>query len=144
MEALLSTVNVEVLAITAALIVLDLIFGFAGAIKNKDVQSEKLRKGLWHKAGFAGLIILAYVLQFTTRFLDLGFDVPAVDAVCVYIIVTEAVSIVENLCVLNPDITNSPLGSIFKHDEKIQQAAAERLEERRALQAKAEEEELAK
>ena len=104
----------HVLLITCVMIVLDVVFGFAGAIKQKDVQSSKLRDGLWHKAGFMGLITLAYVIQYTAQHAELGFDVPSVMAVCVYVIVTEVVSVFENLCVLNPNLVDSPLGAIFR------------------------------
>lgn len=110
----------HVLIITCVMIVLDVVFGFAGAVKMGDVQSEKLRNGLWHKAGFVGLIALAYVIQWAAAYAELGFEVPTVIAVCVYVIVTEAVSVFENLCVLNPVFINSPLGTIFRNDEKFQ------------------------
>lgn len=122
MDTLLNAVDTEVLIITLVMIVLDLVSGFIGAIKEKNVQSEKLRLGLWHKAGFIGLIVLAYIVQYASIRLDLGFEVPTVLAVCIYIIVTEAISIFENLCVLNPDIIHSPLGSIFHNTNKIQEA----------------------
>lgn len=124
----LATVDTDVLIITLIMIVLDLISGFIGAIKEKNIQSEKMRQGLWHKSGFIGLIVLAYVIQYASMRLDLGFEVPTVLAVCIYIIVTEAISIFENLCVLNPDIVNSPLGSIFHNTKKIEEA--KELEER--------------
>lgn len=122
MEALLSGVDTEVLVITLIMIVLDLVSGFIGAIKEKNIQSEKLRQGLWHKAGFIGLIVLAYIVQYASIRLELGFEVPTVLAVCIYIIITEAISIFENLCILNPDIVNSPLGSIFHNTDKIKEA----------------------
>lgn len=115
----------HVLLITAVMIVLDIIFGFAGAIKLKDVQSEKLRNGLWHKAGFVGLIALAFVIQYAAQHAELGFDVPSVMAVCVYVIVTEAVSVFENLCVLNPNLVDSPLGAIFRKTPKVVEAETE-------------------
>lgn len=118
----LATVDVEVLVITLIMIVLDLITGFIGALKEKNVQSEKLRQGLWHKSGFIGLIVLAYIVEYASMRFDLGFQVPTVLAVLIYIIVTEAISIFENLCVLNPDLVKSPLGSIFHNTEKIKQA----------------------
>lgn len=127
MEAFLNGVDTDVLIITLVMIVLDLISGFIGAIKEKNVQSEKLRQGLWHKAGFIGLIVLAYIVQYASIRLDLGFEVPTVLAVCIYIIITEAISIFENLCVLNPDIVHSPLGSIFHNTNKVKEA--EKLEE---------------
>lgn len=51
----------HVLIVTAVMIVLDVVVGFAGAVRNKDVQSAKLCDELWHKAGFVGLIALAYI-----------------------------------------------------------------------------------
>lgn len=112
----------HVLLITCVMIVLDVVFGFAGAIKQKDVQSSKLRDGLWHKAGFVGLIALAYVIQYAAQHADLGFEVPSVMAVCVYVIVTEIVSVFENLCVLNPNLVDSPLGAIFRKTPKVEAA----------------------
>ncbi len=110
----------HVLIITGVMIVLDVVFGFAGAIKQKDVQSSKLRDGLWHKAGFVGLIGLAYVIQYAAAHAELGFEVPSVMAVCVYVIVTETVSVFENLCVLNPNLVDSPLGAIFRKASKVE------------------------
>lgn len=112
----------HVLIITAVMIVLDVVVGFAGAVRNKDVQSAKLRDGLWHKAGFVGLIALAYVIQYATLYADLGFEIPTVAAVCVYVIVTEIVSVFENLCVLNPQLVNSPLGAMFAKTPKVEDA----------------------
>lgn len=112
----------HVLIVTAVMIVLDVVVGFAGAVRNKDVQSAKLRDGLWHKAGFVGLIALAYVIQYATLYADLGFEIPTVAAVCVYVIVTEIVSVFENLCVLNPELVDSPLGAIFAKTLKVENA----------------------
>ena len=112
----------HVLIVTAVMILLDVVVGFAGAVRNKDVQSAKLRDGLWHKAGFVGLIALAYVIQYATLYADLGFEIPTVAAVCVYVIVTELVSVFENLCVLNPELVDSPLGVIFAKTPKVEGA----------------------
>lgn len=120
-------VDFDILVITLILIVLDLIFGFIGAIKEKNVQSEKLRQGLWHKSGFIGLIALGYIIEIASTRIELGFEIPTVIGICVYIIVTEIISIFENLCILNPNLINSPLGSIFHNVPKIEEA--EKLED---------------
>ncbi len=104
--------------LAGAMMVLDVCVGFAGAVKRKDVRSGKLRDGLWHKAGFVGLIALAYVIQYAAQFVELGFEVPTVIAVCAYVILTEIVSVFENLCVLNPVLVDSPLGALFAHTDK--------------------------
>lgn len=106
-------------AIAAVMMVLDIITGFAGAAKSKAVESGKMREGLWHKAGFFGLIALAFsyevaalCINFEASSLNLGVSVPelpAVAASCLFIVATEIVSICENLCVLNPDIAKLPV-----------------------------------
>ena len=119
-----------IIIITCIFIIFDILTGIAGGIKKKALNSTTLREGLWHKSGFIGLILLAYILEVTSLYIDLGFEIPSIVVVCVYIIITECVSIFENLCILNPEITNSPLGQIFKHAPHIE--AAEEPEEENA------------
>lgn len=98
----------------AALMLLDIAFGFAGAVKSGEVSSGKMRDGLWHKAGFCGLIVVAAVYEIAAVWIDfeaasagLGIglpQIPTVGIVCAYIFITEIVSILENLRVLNPGI----------------------------------------
>ena len=96
----------ELLIVTALAMVLDVVTGVAGAVKSGTLMSGKMREGLWHKAG-------AYLFEFAAGVADLGIAIPATGAVCVWVIVTEAVSVVENLCVLNPQIAESPIGKAF-------------------------------
>lgn len=112
-------------AIAAVMMVLDVLTGFAGAAKSKAVESGKMREGLWHKAGFFGLVALAWVYEVAAMWMNfevsgLGVSVPelpAVGAACVFIVATEVVSILENLCVLNPDIAQLPVvRSLKPHD----------------------------
>lgn len=100
---------------TCIFIIFDILTGIARGIKEKTLNSTALREGLWHKSGFIGLILLSYILQVASLYVDLGFEIPSITVICIYIIVTECVSIFENLCILNPKIANSPLGQIFKH-----------------------------
>lgn len=108
--------------ITCIFIVFDILSGIAGGVKEKKVNSTALREGLWHKSGFIGLIALAYLLEVTSLYIEIGIEIPSVLCVCVYIILTECVSIFENLCILNPGIITSPLGQLFKHDAKVREA----------------------
>ena len=44
-------------------------------------------------------------------------EIPAVGIMCAYIVLTEVVSVMENLCVLNPDIADLPfVGRLGVHD----------------------------
>lgn len=107
------------IAVAFAMMVLDIATGLAGAAKEGDINSGKMREGLWHKAGYFGLIALAAAYEVATVWInfevaDLGIgmtapEIPAVTAVCAFVVLTEVVSIVENLCVLNPDIAKLPV-----------------------------------
>ncbi len=123
-------IQFDLVIIALVAMILDIITGFASALKNADLSSSKMREGLWHKAGFCGLLILAYMVQFAMFHMELGLDFPAVDAVCVWIVVTEIVSIVENLCIINPTIMDSPVGKLFRLSEGVLK------EEVKELQAK--------
>ena len=44
-------------------------------------------------------------------------EIPAVGIMCAYIVLTEVVSVMENLCVLNPDIADLPfVGRLGVHN----------------------------
>ena len=111
-----------IIAITCIFIIFDIVTGIAGGVKEKALNSSALREGLWHKSGFIGLILLAYILQVASLYVDLGFEIPSITVICIYIILTECVSIFENLCILNPEIANSPLGQIFKNTPRVEEA----------------------
>lgn len=113
--------------IAVIMMALDIIFGFAGACKNNDIRSDKMREGLWHKAGFCGLIILAFAYEVASSWVNFEADLtgigitmpvlPAVTAICLFVVATEVVSILENLCELNPKIAELPVFDAFKpHD----------------------------
>lgn len=102
-------VQINAIPIIVALIMMamDILTGFAQAVCNHDVQSVKMREGLWHKVGYVGAITVGIVLEeamanFTIDVLD--FEIPTTLAICVVIVVGELVSVVENLCKMNPDI----------------------------------------
>lgn len=107
--------------VALAFIIADLIFGTAKALYLQTMDSTKLRHGFWHKLAFVGGIVLAYMLQIAILH-GFDMDVPTVAAVSVFLIYTEAVSIFENLCEINPKLLESPLGHFFKNSEHVQQA----------------------
>lgn len=79
------------LAILAALAVLDIFTGIVKGFMLKEVRSRKLSNGLFRKAGFVALIILANMI-------DLWIGVPFFRNLVVgLLIANEAISILENL-----------------------------------------------
>jgi phage-related holin len=122
-----TTLPWQPVVIAALMMVLDIVTGVAAAAKSHDIQSSRLREGLWHKAGYFGLMALAAVYEIACTWLNIveiaqgiGIEVPvlpALTAVCVFVIVTELVSILENLCELNPEIAKLPVFSSLKPHE---------------------------
>lgn len=99
-------------------IVGDYLSGVIKAAKNKELCSTKMRLGLWHKAGFIGAMVLGYACQLAVNYGLLPSSFNAIFAgVCVYVIVTESISIFENLCALSPELSKSPLAALLNLKE---------------------------
>ena len=93
----------------------DYLSGVVKAVKNKELCSTKMRLGLWHKVGFIGAMALGYGCQLAVNYELLPTSFSAVfGGVCVYVIITEAISIFENLCALSPELRDSPLSALLK------------------------------
>lgn len=108
----------HIAAIVCAFVAMDLATGVMQAVANKTLDSTKMRAGLWHKCGFIMAVILAALVEWAMRFIDLGFTLPLLVPVCVFIILTEVVSIFENVCKLSPELANSKLAQLFNVDVK--------------------------
>ena len=69
----------------------DILTGFIQAVINKNVDSSIMRKGLLHKVLLIIVMAASFILDFT-------FHLPVISKViCIYIIIMEIVSILENL-----------------------------------------------
>ena len=108
----------HIAAIVAAFVVMDLVTGVMQAVANKALDSTKMRAGLWHKSGFIMAVILAALVEWAMQFIDLGFTLPLFVPVCVFIILTEIVSIFENVCQLSPELADSKLAQLFNIEVK--------------------------
>lgn len=96
-------------------IVFDLVSGLVKGFAEKNLSSTKMRSGLFHKLGF----VLALLLSYFAQWLCLVFQMPdgfaaVYPAVCLWVVLTEGVSVFENLCAISPELAMSPLGSLFK------------------------------
>lgn len=111
-------------------IVLDIITGVTQAIQNKDVSSSKLRQGAFHKFSYILILTLAYLIEYSMGFVDLGFNIPIVNGVCIYLILTEIVSIMENIIKMNPGLENSKIWDLFRNDNVLKAELKENKENR--------------
>lgn len=97
---------------------LDIITGIIGAIRDgEQIKSSKLRDGLFKKVGFIFCYALAIAINYAETFLTLPFGVDLVPIICTYAIVTEVVSIIENISKINPDILPDKLKELIGYNE---------------------------
>ncbi len=99
--------------VTGAFIVLDLLTGIVKAFMSKEFTSSIMREGMFHKLGSILCVIFGILVDYAQTVVDLGVTIPVASAVCTYIILMEAGSIIENLCLINPEIMPDKLRSYF-------------------------------
>lgn len=102
-----------IIVIACCFMLLDLVTGFTQAVVNHCVDSTKMKQGLWHKCGFLLAMIFGCLCEYAMSYVDLGFTLPIQDAVCMFIILTEIVSNLENLGKISPELTDNKFMSIF-------------------------------
>lgn len=90
----------------------DLVTGLIAAVKTKELQSSKLRDGIFKKIGF--LICYFLALMIDTYGSEVGFvlEVKLLPIVLGFVCLTEVVSIIENISKIT-DILPEKLLSIF-------------------------------
>lgn len=107
-------INYPVIIVACTFMLLDIISGFTAAIVNKCVDSSKMKEGLLHKCGFILAICLGCLCDYSMLYIDMGFNIPIQESVCLYIILTELMSNLENLGKISPDLSNSKFMTIFR------------------------------
>ena len=92
---------------------LDLISGIITAVKNKCIQSSKLRDGLFKKVGFILCYFVAWIVD--TQGTRIGFQIGTsiLPIIILYVCTTELVSILENICKINQDLLPKKLMELF-------------------------------
>jgi hypothetical protein len=114
----MSTAELCAFGITAILIAMDYISGIAAAASRGDLQSSKMREGLWHKLGEVGTILLAYLVAEEGHYIGLPYQIDLlIPAVIIWLSVMEITSILENLTLLNPDLASSGFLRIFRRTD---------------------------
>lgn len=87
------------------IVFLDILTGLAKAVSSGTLSSSKMRTGMWHKISYVLAICFAAAVNYACQYLDLGIDLSGMElAVCVYIVVTDCISVCENLVAVNPDL----------------------------------------
>lgn len=92
------------LIIVLGFIVFDVVTGLIKAGYNGDYNSAIMRQGGFHKSMEVMAMAVAYFVEHAIVYINIGVDVPAVPAVTVYICIMELISILENICAVNPQM----------------------------------------
>lgn len=111
-------ISFNLIIIVLIFIILDFISGIIRAVKEKNLDSTKMREGLFHKLGFILAIILGIAIEYAMLFMDLGFSIPIVEGICVFLVLTEIVSIIENLIGINPSLNTHAFLKIFGKEKE--------------------------
>lgn len=109
--------------VVCVFIVLDILSGLVVALVDGEYSSTEFRHGLGRKLGYVIIMCAVAVIQvamFDSNF-DVSFEFPLFGIVCAGIIALEFSSIVENACLLNPEI-DSIFGRFFKNNVNNQYA----------------------
>lgn len=92
---------------------LDLVTGIITAVKNKNIQSAKLRDGLFKKVGFMLCYFVAWLVDSQGSRIGFQFGVDILPIIILYVCATELVSILENITKINTDILPEKLMDLF-------------------------------
>lgn len=92
---------------------LDLVTGLVSAVKNKDIQSSKLRDGLFKKVGFMFCYFVAWLVDTQGNVIGFQLGVNILPVIILYVCTTELVSILENISKINSDILPEKLMELF-------------------------------
>ena len=97
---------------------LDLITGIICGVKQKDIQSAKLRDGLFKKVGFILCYFVAWLVDTQGSKIGFHLGMSMLPVIILYVCTTELVSILENLSIINPDILPEKLMEMFHINSK--------------------------
>lgn len=99
--------------LTACFIIMDMVTGIVKAFREKSFTSSVMREGLFHKCGSVLCVVFGILVDTAQNYIDIGVTIPVAISICAYIILMEAGSIIENICVINPEILPDKLKSYF-------------------------------
>lgn len=103
--------------------VVDYLTGIIAAITTQTVTSRTMKGGLLHKAVYLLILVLAAVADMLDISGNIGLPLDLSIICATAIIAIECSSILENACVVEPRLADSPIGAIFskvepKHGER--------------------------
>lgn len=96
--------------------VCDFLTGLVKGVKQKNISSSKMRDGLFKKCGYLILYIVCYMIDKYGTDIGLNLSFHTLTPVICYAVITEIISILENVHGINPDIIPEKILEILKLD----------------------------
>lgn len=97
---------------------MDFITGLVQGFKNKEIKSSKMRDGLFKKIGYLCCYALAYLIDYYGGNVGIDLGIKVLPIIIGYAVLTECVSIIENISKINPDLLPEKLMSLFHLDDE--------------------------
>lgn len=85
-------------------IIFDIVTGIIKALKNNGLNSTVMRQGFYHKIGELLAVGAGCLFTWGSEKINLGFRLPLLDVIGIYIILTEIISVLENIGEINPEL----------------------------------------
>ena len=100
------------IVIVLAFILLDVVSGLVKAVATTGFDSSVMRQGFFHKLGELLSVALCVVVDESMPRLGIPVEVDFSVVCCVYLVIMEIGSILENIGAINPELRD-PLSKIF-------------------------------
>lgn len=96
-------------------IAFDVITGWLKALATGTTDSSIMRKGLFHKLGELLAVMFGYMCEYAFPIMGIEVSIPFAGVIATYIVLMETASIIENLCIMNPSLSEI-MKKIFDED----------------------------
>lgn len=94
----------KIYVVVLCFILFDILTGVLKALYKGKINSTTLRKGLFHKLSEMLAVAGSGLLEYASQVVELGVELPLVSGVSIYVCIMELISIIENLCIINPKL----------------------------------------
>ena len=112
--------DITALIVVLLFIVFDVLTGWLKAFRTGTLNSSIMREGLLNKIDEVLAILFGYLCEFAFPKVGVPVKLPMASCICVYIVLMETTSVVENIAVMNPKLTEI-LKKVFD-TEKLEDA----------------------
>lgn len=102
------------------LILFDVLAGVIAAARSRALDSSVMREGMYNKVGEILLMMFAMICNYLLGmepFVSIGIPEEVTYLIAAYIAGMEILSIIENICKINPSLPLAKILSIFNLDE---------------------------